>query len=186
MRDLHDLLIAGRMLGGNGGSPAPEPTLITKSITANGTYNAASDNADGYSSVTVAIPETVPIQKYNAAQGGWDGGVGGQVWRYRSEQENPDYYAIRCCIDHLVFFNNDSNKTISAENSNLMVAVGILDERNDGRYNYFYKEYDSGWQSLPFTLSGQTITPDKPITITFRRPDNSAIVPSDVGVVTIT
>lgn len=30
-------------------------TLITKSITANGTYNASSDNADGYSSVTVNV-----------------------------------------------------------------------------------------------------------------------------------
>lgn len=29
--------------------------LITKSITANGTYNASSDNADGYSSVTVNV-----------------------------------------------------------------------------------------------------------------------------------
>lgn len=33
----------------------PEPTLITKSITANGTYTASADNADGYSSVTVAV-----------------------------------------------------------------------------------------------------------------------------------
>lgn len=31
-------------------------TLVTKNITANGTYNATDDNADGYSSVTVAIP----------------------------------------------------------------------------------------------------------------------------------
>lgn len=31
-------------------------TLTTKSITANGTYNASSDNADGYSSVTVNVP----------------------------------------------------------------------------------------------------------------------------------
>lgn len=30
--------------------------LISKSITSNGTYSASSDNADGYSSVTVAIP----------------------------------------------------------------------------------------------------------------------------------
>ena len=37
--------------GGGGGS-----TLITKTITANGTYNASSDNADGYSSVTVNVP----------------------------------------------------------------------------------------------------------------------------------
>ncbi len=31
------------------------PTLTTKSITANGTYDASSDNADGYSSVTVNV-----------------------------------------------------------------------------------------------------------------------------------
>lgn len=33
-----------------------EPTLITKTVTANGTYNASADNADGYSQFTVAIP----------------------------------------------------------------------------------------------------------------------------------
>lgn len=32
-------------------------TLITKTITANGTYNASSDNADGYSQVTVTVPQ---------------------------------------------------------------------------------------------------------------------------------
>lgn len=160
-------------------------TLIEKTITENGVYNASADGAEGYSSVTVAIPETVPVQRYNAAQGGWDGGVGNQVWRYRSAQENPDYYGLRCAIDHLVFFDNDSNKTISAENSNLMVAVGILTEGTSGSYKYYYKESDSGWQSLPYTVSG-TITPDKPITITFRKSDNSEITPSDVGVVTIT
>ena len=32
------------------------PTLITKSITANGTYNAEDDSADGYSSVSVTVP----------------------------------------------------------------------------------------------------------------------------------
>ena len=34
---------------------AVEKTLTTKSITANGTYNASSDNADGYSSVMVNV-----------------------------------------------------------------------------------------------------------------------------------
>lgn len=35
--------------------PSSSPTLITKSITANGTYDAEDDNADGYSSVTVNV-----------------------------------------------------------------------------------------------------------------------------------
>lgn len=33
-------------------------TLITKSISANGTYNASSDSADGYSQVNVTVPNT--------------------------------------------------------------------------------------------------------------------------------
>lgn len=170
----------------NIGSVRVKPSTTTKTITENGTYNASTDNAEGYSSVTVALPQTAPIQKYNAAQGGWDGGVGNKVWRYRSAQENPDYYALRCAIDHFVFFDNDSNKTISAENSNLMIAVGVLAVSDGANYNGFYKESDSGWQSLPYTISGQTITPDKPIIITFRKSDNSEIIPSDVGVVKIT
>lgn len=34
----------------------PAPTLITKTITENGTYTASADNADGYSQVTASIP----------------------------------------------------------------------------------------------------------------------------------
>lgn len=37
---------------------APTSSLISKNIAANGTYAAASDNADGYDVVTVAIPTT--------------------------------------------------------------------------------------------------------------------------------
>jgi len=36
--------------------PADDATLITKTITANGTYSAEDDNADGYSEVTVSVP----------------------------------------------------------------------------------------------------------------------------------
>ena len=35
--------------------PSSSPTLITKTITANGTYDASSDNADGYSQVVVNV-----------------------------------------------------------------------------------------------------------------------------------
>ena len=36
-------------------SPTPPPSLITKSITQNGTYDASDDGADGYSEVTVNV-----------------------------------------------------------------------------------------------------------------------------------
>lgn len=46
----------GIVYNDSGGGSA---TLITKSISTNGTYNASSDNADGYSSVTVSVPATI-------------------------------------------------------------------------------------------------------------------------------
>ena len=49
--DYYDLLLA-KKLGGGGGSA----TLIEKSVNANGVYNAADDEADGYSKVTVNVP----------------------------------------------------------------------------------------------------------------------------------
>lgn len=46
--------------GTNSGGGSSTPTLVTKNITANGTYNASSDSADGYSSVTVNVPTPTP------------------------------------------------------------------------------------------------------------------------------
>ena len=47
---------AAKMIGGGGGTPAP--TLITKSITTNGSYSASDDSADGYSAVSVDVANT--------------------------------------------------------------------------------------------------------------------------------
>jgi hypothetical protein len=49
MNDLE--LVLMHKLGKGGGG-----TLVEKTITENGTYNAADDNANGYSSVTVNVP----------------------------------------------------------------------------------------------------------------------------------
>lgn len=50
----------------------PSATLTTKSITANGTYNASSDNADGYSSVTVNVSGggSAVVQSLSVTQNG--------------------------------------------------------------------------------------------------------------------
>lgn len=52
--NLYDILLAKKL--GGGSTPAPTPVLIDKTITANGVYNAADDDADGYSSVDVQVP----------------------------------------------------------------------------------------------------------------------------------
>lgn len=59
---------------GGGGSSA---TLITKNITANGTYSAEDDDADGYSSVTVNVPsgggtDFIVTLSYNSQTDMWE------------------------------------------------------------------------------------------------------------------
>lgn len=51
--DFDSILLARKLEGGGGGGSA---TLIDKNINANGTYNASTDNADGYKKVVVSVP----------------------------------------------------------------------------------------------------------------------------------
>lgn len=56
MLDFYDAILGAETIGGGGGGGSA--TLITKTINENGTYSASSDNADGYSAVTVSVPNT--------------------------------------------------------------------------------------------------------------------------------
>ena len=51
--DLMESLIASKLLGSGGGGGGS--TLISKTITRNGEYDASDDDADGYSDVTVNV-----------------------------------------------------------------------------------------------------------------------------------
>lgn len=48
-----------------------EPVLVEKTITANDTYTAADDNADGYSSVTVDVDNNLTISQVPLEDGGF-------------------------------------------------------------------------------------------------------------------
>ena len=48
---------------------AAEAIIVSKTITANGTYNASSDNADGYDPVTVNVPVKTIVSKSITANG---------------------------------------------------------------------------------------------------------------------
>ena len=56
--DYYDILLAKKLSGGSGSA-----TLIDKNINENGTYNASSDNADGYKKVIVNVP--IPSANYD-------------------------------------------------------------------------------------------------------------------------
>ena len=65
-----------------------EPDLTTKQITQNGTYSASSDNVDGYSAVTVAVPQ--PSGKITILQNGTDIDVSGYALADVNVPSNED------------------------------------------------------------------------------------------------
>ena len=60
-------LISPTAQQGGGGTPA---TLINKNVSANGTYNASSDNADGYKKVVVAVQPDLQSKSVNITENG--------------------------------------------------------------------------------------------------------------------
>ena len=59
----------GQAIVGLASSSSGSATFATKSITANGSYSASSDNVDGYSQVTVAVPNSFTISDVNNSAG---------------------------------------------------------------------------------------------------------------------
>ena len=76
--------------------PSVSPTLITKSITQNGTYNASSDNADGYSSVTVNVSGGGGLE-YET--GTWTPTVDTQIYAAQFSNTHSTLPVFAACVD---------------------------------------------------------------------------------------
>jgi hypothetical protein len=78
-KNYFEMIRDGILVDGSGGGDAPAPVLIEKSVTENGTYTASSDNADGYSTVSVDVQPTLvektvkKLGAYNASDDNADG-----------------------------------------------------------------------------------------------------------------
>ncbi len=85
LRGTHAVKVEQESSGGGGSSA----TLITKSITANGTYSASDDDADGYSSVTVNVPSSGGAS--NIVTGTFTGTTTGQALSVRLNYSGTGY-----------------------------------------------------------------------------------------------
>ncbi len=140
---------------GGGGS-----TLITKSITQNGTYNASSDNADGYSSVTVNVSTVTPTGTISITSNGtYD------VTNYASANVNVSGSTPNFTIEvPLARFSDDTNTEIGTHYMNFVDAnnnkykVILLDAR--------YRNSSAQWCSNTSAVTGLpdygTLAPTNP------------------------
>ena len=130
---------------------ATAPVLTTKSITQNGTYNASSDSADGYSSVTVNV----------------SGGGGGDPWSWMGK--NPTKVQTYTTI-HKKFSETDFNTWTWGTSAATILASSDYSQTvslNPASYDYLqivklHVHYDYGtWTPkaamLDYALSGNVI-----------------------------
>ena len=97
---------------------ASSPTLITKNISTNGTYNASSDSADGFSSVVVNVPTGITptgTKQINISQ---NGTTTEDVTNYASAQitVNVSGGGTPSQTQHTIYFefSDNTNTTITA------------------------------------------------------------------------
>lgn len=113
------ILVEKQVSGGGGGS-----TLVPKTITVNGTYDPADDNADGYSEVTVSVPTGVDIPVLTV--------VYDDNWEYIVSKSFNKTFAE--CVDYadndnryIIRVDTDESRTESYQSSALVM-------RNDETY----------------------------------------------------
>lgn len=106
--------------------PITPPVLVTKSITANGTYNAEDDSADGYSSVTVNVSGGSSVK---TKTGTFTGNGTRQV-------------TITCDFEpDLIYWNSDPGTTASSGTVSGIIARGMMAAnryRNNNTTNSHY------------------------------------------------
>lgn len=112
-----------KTLGTGGGSSSP--TLVTKEITANGTYTASNDSADGYSSVTVNVPSSgiTPTGSINITTNGTH-----DVTNYASAVVNVSSGGTPSQTQHTIYFEfeDNTNTTIIGYWDNSFITNTIL------------------------------------------------------------
>lgn len=105
-------------------------TLITKSIDENGTYAASSDNADGYSSVTVAVPVLFEYDYTYTVSESWESGKTGETMAAAVMNGHSVEDALAYCM---ILRNNTSTSSYRAD------AIIVSNQSNTGwlyRNNY--------------------------------------------------
>lgn len=122
-KNYFEMIRDGILVDGSGGGDAPAPVLITKSVTENGVYAASSDNADGYSSVTVEVPSDTPtlITKSVTANG-----------TYSASDDSADGYSTVSVAVPNTYTQADENKVVhngalTAQTSDTANTNGTVD-----------------------------------------------------------
>lgn len=152
------LAVSGLLSGNSGGGGS---TLITKTITENGTYAASSDNADGYSEVTVNVEPQYGFVDAAYVDDTWQGSVSSNVFTLTYPISTYRYFLFKKPIvlqpeDVLkVECKKVSGTSTFMDLKISTIPYGIVDvELNFGIYSTVHASVYTNQYAFPLTVIG--------------------------------
>lgn len=153
-------------------------TLITKSITQNGTYTASSDSADGYSSVTVNVSGGSSAQ---IATGTFTGSgsitqsiscsfAPDLIYLYGDLSSDPSYRGVVSIViikDETLIVIRDGSSSASQQ-SLWNVATNITDYNESNQSGEPYASYSSGTLSFDMVENTSSVRFNSSITYSYK------------------
>lgn len=168
-----------RRFGAGGGSA---PVLIDKNITANGTYNASDDNADGYSAVVVNVDTNLTVSQVPLEVGGLRVGNTGDALAPNDDVDN------RCRGTYAVLLAAGEYEIVKSPTAPADLQINVSAYQ---RSQIYYSDVSHDVYILSATVVGYwseigqpfTITLSEPayISVVVRKSDNAALSAAEAG-----
>lgn len=159
-------------------TPSVDATLVTKTITEDGIYNAVSDNADGYSSITVNTPAPDDIEIYGIMNSNWwwhDNNE--QDYLVRAEDKDNTAPARAALIaGTIIRVPRGCRAEISCDKSSLQMSCYHLNPDGSGHSTAF----PGGWQTQPMVIDNRTGTEDYFLAPHIRKSDDTSFSSSEL------
>lgn len=145
------------MMGGSGGG-----TIVPKTITANGTYNASADNADGYDPVVVNVSGSSPYTVLEPLHTDFNGGYLGSStqWYYEpNDTYRSDIYQVEAGKHYIVHLGGTVGNRFRMA---YFTEDPYTAARNLTGYQYFYADSPSPYM-VAVAASSPTYTMLTPV-----------------------
>ncbi len=159
-----------------------EPVLIEKTVTANGVYSAADDEADGYSSVTVNVDNNLTVSQVPLEVGGLMNAYVGDILSPNDSVDN------RCRGTYAVLLAAGDYEIVKSPTAAADLQINVSAYQRDRLYYsslsrdlYVLATSITGYWSesgQPFSL---TLSTPAYISVTVRKSDNTILSAAEAG-----
>lgn len=159
-----------------------KPTTTTKTVTANGTYNASSDNADGYSAVAVDVDTNLTVSQVPLEVGGFMNSSVGDILSPNDSVDN------RCRGTYAVLLAAGEYEIVKSPTAPVDLQINVSAYQKDRVYDsslsrdlYVLATSVPGYWSESGQPVSLTLSAPAYISVLVRKSDNTTLSAADAG-----